>query len=93
MTAGHQPESRRQIPWENSLLTSGKGLLGQRDLSAYLERGALDSIHFIQHYPSAPGSSLSLSLIWTPISLRCGALWVGAGIRGTPSESEVLGLS
>lgn len=69
MTAGHQPESRRQIPWENSLLTSGKGLLGQRDLSAYLERGALDSIHFIQHYPSAPGSSLSLSLIWTPISL------------------------
>lgn len=39
MTAGHQPESRRQIPWENSLLTSGKGLLGQRDLSAYLERG------------------------------------------------------
>lgn len=37
-------------------------------MSAYLERGALDSIHFIQHYPSALGSSLSLSLIWTPIS-------------------------
>lgn len=44
---GHQPESRRQIPWETSLLTSGKGLIGLSHVSAYLGRGVLDSIHFL----------------------------------------------
>ena len=41
---GPQPESRRQVPWEDSLLTSGKGLIGQCNPSAYLERGASDSV-------------------------------------------------